>query len=128
MYLNKRKTQNIQKSNLILEQRYLKEQAPPPPAPAAAPAPAASAPAAPAPAAPAPAGSPTTPSSSSTRTPIKPMVKASGPKSIKDKNGKVTEWEAQDEQQKLSVAKKCGYTSVKEYQDQEWKCEVQEVK
>lgn len=115
MYFNKRKTQNIQKSNLILEQRYLKEQAPPPPP-------------APAPAAPAPADSPTTPSSSSTRTPIKPMVKASGPKSIKGKDGKVIEWEAQDEQQKLSVAKKCGYTSVKEYQDQEWKCAVQEVK
>ena len=81
MYFNKRKTQNIQKSNLILEQRYLKEQAAPPPAPPAPPA-------APAPAA-APADSPTTPSSSSTRTPIKPMVKASGPKSIKGKDGKV---------------------------------------
>jgi hypothetical protein len=112
MYFNKRKTQNIQKSNLILEQRYLKEQAPPPPAPAA----------------PAPADSPTTPSSSSTRTPIKPMVKASGPKSIKGKDGKVIEWEKQTEDQKKNVATKCGHKSVDEYEKSEWKCAVQEVK
>lgn len=112
MYSNKRKTQNIQKSNLILEQRYLKEQAPPP-----------------APAAPAPAATPpTTPSSSSTRTPIKPMVKSSGPKSIKGKDGKVIEWEKQTEDQKKNVATKCGYKSVDEYEKSEWKCAVQEVK
>lgn len=110
MYFNKRKTQNIQKSNLILEQRYLREQAPPPPAP------------------PAPANSPTTPSSSSTRTPIKPMVKASGPKSIKGKDGKVIEWEKQTEDQKKNVATKCGHKSVDEYEKSEWKCAVQEVK
>jgi hypothetical protein len=106
MYFNKRKTQNIQKSNLILEQRYLKEQAPPPPPPA----------------------DPAAPSSSTTRTPIKPMVKSSGPKSIKGKDGKVIEWKNQTEDQKKNVATKCGHKSVDEYEKSEWKCMVQEVK
>lgn len=116
MYFNKRKTQNIQKSNLILEQRYLKEQAPPPP-----PAPAAAPPAS-------PPTSTTTPSSSTTRTPIIPMEKASGPKSIKDKSGKVIEWEKQTEDQKKNVATKCGHKSVEDYEKSKWNCKVQEVK
>ena len=106
MYFNKRKTQNIQKSNLILEQRYLKEQAPPPPPPA----------------------DPAAPSSATTRTPIKPMVKSSRPKSIKGKDGKVIKWKKQTEDQKKNVATKCGHKSVDEYKKSEWKCMVQEVK
>jgi len=121
MYSNKRKIQNIQKSNLILEQRYLKEQALPPP-PAAAPPPPAGAPPA------SPPTSTTTPSSSTTRTPITPMEKTSGPKSIKDKSGKVVEWEKQTDEQKKNVATKCGHNSVEDYEKSKWNCAVQEVK
>lgn len=104
------KIKHIQESNLILEQRYLKEQAPPPP-------PAAN-----------PTASTTTPPSNTTRTPITPMEKTSGPKSIKDKSGNVVEWKNQTDEQKKNVATKCGHKSVEDYEESEWNCAVQEEK
>lgn len=112
MYSNNRKVKNIQESNLRLERRYLLEQAPPPapPAPATPPAPA------------------STGSTPSNRTVIKPMVATSGPKAIKEKNGTVIEWKKQTEQQKQSVATKCGHKSVEDYEKSKWKCVAEQSK
>jgi len=110
MYSNNRKVKNIQESNLRLERRYLLEQAPPP--------------APPAPATP-PAGTGSTPSN---RTVIKPMVATKGPKAIKEKNGTVIEWKKQTDQQKQSVATKCGHKSVADYEKSKWKCVAEQSK
>jgi len=56
------------------------------------------------------------------------MEKTSGPKSIKDKSGKVVEWEKQTDEQKKNVATKCGHNSVEDYEKSKWNCAVQEVK
>lgn len=109
MYSNNRKLKNIQESNLRLERRYLLEQAPPP------------APATP----PAPSGTGSTPSN---RTVIKPMVATTGPKAIKEKNGTVIEWKEQTDQQKESVAAKCGHPSVKKYEESKWMCDAEQSK
>lgn len=105
MYSNSRKLKNIHESNLRLEKRYLLEQAPPAPA--------------------TPESSGSTPSN---RTVIKPMVKTSGPKSIKEKNGNIIDWKKQNDQQKLSVANKCGHKTVEDYEKSEWKCVAEESK
>ena len=110
MYSNNRKVKNIQESNLRLERRYLLEQAPPP--------------APPSPATP-PAGTGSTPSN---RTVIKPMVATTGPKAIKEKNGTVIEWKKQTDQQKQSVATKCGHKSVADYEKSKWKCVAEQSK
>jgi hypothetical protein len=118
-YTNTRKLKNIQESNIRLEKRYLTEQAPAPPAPGAPGAP------------PAPStggGTTSTGSTPSNRTVIKPMVKTSGPKSIKEKNGNVIDWKKQNDQQKLSVANKCGHKTVEDYEKSEWKCVAEQSK
>ena len=117
MYNNKRKISHIRNANISLEQRYLKEQAPPPPG---APPPPPGAP-------PPPPGAPPS-GSQTTREPIKPMEAASKPKSIKDSSGNIINWEKMTDEQKNEVAKKCGHDSKETYEKEKWKCAVQEKK
>lgn len=97
-----RKINHIRHANKILELRYLMEQATPPATP------------------------PTTGSTPTERKEVIPTVKTSTGLSIK-KDGKVTKWEQQNDQQKLSVAKECNYDSVDKYVESGFKCSTKKI-